>query len=132
MKTRLLWIAILAIGITALYFGIARPQVSSIPEELRKPIADLKPVLPPPIDLPVLVIPPTPTITPPPLRPVSRARQFFEPPEVPIQHNATIDFSTGAPVVKTFGKDKEDLEKAMREIAEVTKGTSFEAKKTSP
>lgn len=129
MKTRLLWIAILAIGITALYFGIARPQVSSIPDELRKPLADLKPAPPPPIEAPALVIPPTPTITPPPLRPVSRARQFFEPPEVPIQNNATIDFSTGAPVVKTFGKDQEALESALKEIAEVEKRAKIDSKK---
>lgn len=129
MKNRLLLFAILAVGATALYFGLVRPQVSSIPTEITAPMADLKPVPPPPIEPPALVMPAMPTFTPPPIRPNLRVDPILGRPEVPIQPNATIDFSTGSPVVKTFGKDKEELEKAMKEIAEAVKDVSFEAKK---
>jgi len=129
MKTRLLWIAILAVGFTALYFGISRPQVSAIPSQLRDPLADLKPPGPPPLEPPVLVIPPVPTITPPIIRPAARIDPILGRVEVPIQNGATIDFSTGAPVVKIQGKDQEALESALKEMAEALKGTTIEAKK---
>jgi hypothetical protein len=137
MKDRLLWLAILAVGLTALYCGIMRPQTSSIPSDLREEMADLKPTtMIPPIEPPALVIPPIPNLsitlpafTPPVFRPVLRDDPIPGRPEVPIQPNATIDFSTGAPVVKTFGKDKEALEAAINEMAEAAKGARFEAKK---
>jgi hypothetical protein len=44
---------------------------------------------------------------------------------VPIQHGATIDFSTGSPMVKMQGKDQEALDKALKEIAEATKDVTF-------
>jgi hypothetical protein len=37
----------------------------------------------------------------------------------------TIDFSTGAPMVKGFGKDQEALDKALKEMAEATKDVKF-------
>src|SRR5688572_13052054 len=40
MKTRLLWTLILAVGSTALYFGITQPEVTSIPSELRDSLDD--------------------------------------------------------------------------------------------
>ena len=45
--------------------------------------------------------------------------------EVPIQDTATIDFSIGAPVVRSGGKDQEALDKALKEMAEATKDVSF-------
>jgi hypothetical protein len=130
MKTRLLWIAIVALGLTALYFRIAPPHISTIPSELRNPLSDIKPPPLPPFVPPPLVIPPTPTITPPVLPP-PRARLDLapQPPEVPIQPNATIDFSTGSPHVKMHGADKEALDAAIKEISEVAAKTGFEAKK---
>lgn len=130
MKTRLLWLAILAVGSTALYFGITQPPVSSIPKEVRDPLADLRPAAPPPLELPALAIPPLPVIAIPPL-PVPAARRDPSPsrPEVPIQNNATIDFSTGYPHVRAHGKDQDALDAALREIADVEKRTGFEAKK---
>jgi hypothetical protein len=50
------------------------------------------------------------------------------PPEVPIQNGATIDFSTGAPVIKMQGKDQEALDAALKEIDEALKQTKIEAK----
>jgi hypothetical protein len=48
---------------------------------------------------------------------------------VPIQNNATIDFSTGYPQVRAHGKDQDALDAALKEIADVEKGTKLEAKK---
>ena len=131
MKSRLLWLAILAVGGTAAYFGITQPHVTSIPESIRNPIADLKPAGPPPLEPPALVISSLPTLAPPVLAPVLPPRNdpILGRPEVPIQHGATIDFSTGAPVVKSFGKDQDALESALKEIAEVEKAAKVEAKK---
>jgi hypothetical protein len=130
MKSRLLWIAILAIGATALYFGISQPPISTLPKEVRDPLADLRPAAPPPLEMPALEIPPLPIIRPPVL-PAATAR--FDPvppkPEVPIQNAATIDFSTGYPHVRVHGKDQEALDAAIKEIAEATKGVTFEAMK---
>jgi hypothetical protein len=129
MKTRLLWALILSVGITALYFGIARPHVSTIPQEVLDPMADLKPSAPPPIEAPALVIPEIPTVTLPVLP--SRPRNDVIPrsPEVPIQNQVTIDFSTGAPHVRAHGKDQEALDAALREMSDVAKDAKFEAKK---
>jgi hypothetical protein len=128
MKNRLLWALILSVGMTALYCGIFRPHVSSIPKEIRDPMADLKPAPPPPLEPPAIVIPEIPTLTPPPLNPVSRNDPILGKPEVPIQDQATIDFSTGAPVVKRGGKDQDALDAALREISEVIQKARIEAK----
>jgi len=133
MKTRLLWIAMLAVGLTALYFGVTQPHVSSIPQEVRDPLAELRPVPPPPIEPPPVVIPTLPAITPPPLpAPTALTRPagtLPSRPEIPIQHGATLDFSTGYPNVRVDGKDQQALDAALKEIAEVEKRTGFEAKK---
>lgn len=44
---------------------------------------------------------------------------------IPIQDRATIDFSIGAPVVRSGGSDAEVLEKALRQMEEATKNISF-------
>ncbi len=129
MKTRLLWALILSVGITALYFGIARPHVSSIPQDVLDPMADLKPSAPPPIEAPALVIPEIPTVTLPVLPARPRSDLVPRPPEVPIQNQATIDFSTGAPHVRMHGKDQEALDAAIREMTDVAKDAKIEAKK---
>jgi hypothetical protein len=127
MKTRLLWALILTVGIAALYCGIARPHVTSIPKDVREPLADLKPPTLPPLEPPTLVIPETPVVTLPPLP--ARNDPILGRPEVPIQNQATIDFSTGAPVVRAHGRDQDALDAALREIAEVAKGAKIEAKR---
>ena len=133
MKTRLLWTLILATAAPALYFGITRPHVSSIPTNLRESIDDLKPVVPP-IELPALAIPELPTLTIPvlpPIRPPVRSDPAVSRPEVPIQNQATIDFSTGAPVVRTHGKDQDALESALKEMSDVLKDAKIEVKTKS-
>lgn len=132
MKTRLLWTLILSVGLTAMYFGITQPHVSTIPSELREPLDELKPPPFPPIELPPLVIPEIPVMTVPtlqPIRPTTRSDPIPPRPEVPIQNQATIDFSTGAPVVRTHGKDQDALERALQEMSEVLKNTKLEAKR---
>lgn len=127
-KTRLLWTLILAVGAAALYCGLARPHVSTIPREISDPLADLKPIAPPPLEPPVLVVPEMPALTLPPIRPVTRSDPIPVRPEVPIQDQATIDFSTGAPVVKRHGADQDALDAALKEIAEVVKDAKIERK----
>ena len=129
MKTRLLWTLILAVGSTALYFGIMRPEVTAIPSELRNSLDDIKPPPLPPLELPPLVIPETPVLTPPVLVTPTRLDPIPPRPEVPIQNQATIDFSTGAPVVRTHGEDQVKLDSALKEISDVLKDTKIEAKK---
>jgi len=127
---------ILAIGAPAVYFGITQPHVSSIPSNIRDPIDELKPTVPtleppalvipeiPPLTAPALTIPPLPDI-----RPVTRSDPILGLPVVPIQNQATIDFSTGAPVVRTGGKDQDALDKALKEMSDVLKDAKFEVKK---
>jgi hypothetical protein len=123
MKSRLLLLAIFAVGGMALYCGIARPTVSVIPGSVRESLDDLKPVAIPAPEPPPLVIA-TPNIVPPPL-PVRRIDPILGQPEVPIQDATTIDFSTGGPQIKTQGKDQAALEQALKEIAESTKDVSI-------
>jgi hypothetical protein len=70
LPSQLLLVAIIALGLTALYFGLVRPHVTSIPKSIRDPMADIKPPMPPPIEVPALEVPPIPTIEPPPLQAV--------------------------------------------------------------
>jgi hypothetical protein len=129
MKTRLLWTLILAVGSIALYCGIVRPEVSTIPSEVRDSMDDLKPPQLPPLEPPALVIPETPTVTLPTFLPPRRIDPVPPRPEVPIQNQATIDFSTGAPVVRTHGKDQDELEKALKEMSDVIKDAKIEVKR---
>jgi hypothetical protein len=55
MKTRLLWVLIVSVGGTALYFGIVRPEVSTTPKRIRD-FVDKDPATQPPIRLPPLVV----------------------------------------------------------------------------
>jgi hypothetical protein len=100
-------------------------------------IEDLKKLRPPP-PLPPPELPPLvfaePVIPPPVIKPIALpvVRTEAAPqskPIVPIQDGATIDFSYGAPHIKLQGKDAEELEKALKEIAEATKDRTFEPTK---
>ena len=135
MKSRIIWAVIVLAAIAGFYVVTIRPTRYSSPGFSRKnpPLRNLKPpdIPPPPLPAPVVV---TPTLAPPPLptQPIVAKREMrrpMPPPEVPIQNNATIDFSIGAPVVRSGGKDQEALDKALREIAEATKNTTFPAQK---
>lgn len=95
--------------------------------KLNRDFKDFKPPTIPPPPLPEVVI--NPPALPLPIRPIPlvapRNDPVPRPLEVPIQHGATIDFSTGAPMVKMQGKDQDALDKALREMAEATKDVTF-------
>ena len=55
MKTKLLWALILSVGCTALYFGIVRPEVSTIPERIRDYL-EKDPATQPPVQLTPFVV----------------------------------------------------------------------------
>lgn len=135
MKSRIIWAAIVLAAVAGFYFTTIRPTQTSSPgfSRRRPPLRDLQPppIAPPPLPSPNLTVP---TLTPPPLNnvtptqsPVTGRREDRKPKrmEVPIQDQATIDFSIGAPVVRSDGKDKEALDKALREMAEATKNVTF-------
>jgi hypothetical protein len=132
MKSRLLWIAIVAAAIVGFYFATIRPAMQGTApridrQELNRAFKDFKPPEIPPPPLPKVVIA-TPTLPPPP-RPAPLVAPRNDPVpgplEVPIQSGTTIDFSTGAPHVKMQGKDQEALERALKEMAEATKNVTF-------
>jgi len=131
MKTRIFLAAVVLAAIVGFVLVTIRPALQPKGPRLdRRQISrQFKPpeIPPPPLPMPVIA---TPTLVPPmPPRPmplvVPRNDPVPGPLEVPIQHGATIDFSTGAPMVKMQGKDQEALDRALKEMAEATKNTSF-------
>ncbi|MBL9200336.1 MAG: hypothetical protein JNL39_07500 [Opitutaceae bacterium] len=69
MKDRLFLVAMLLVVGAALYFGLARPNVTRVPKRVRAPVEDLKPVFPP-IELPAIALPEIPAIALPPAKDV--------------------------------------------------------------
>lgn len=78
LPDRLLWLAIVVLAATALYCGLVRPHVTTLPKSITGPMEDILPQLPPPA-LPPLVVPElpdlklpapseTPLVLPPPKR----------------------------------------------------------------
>ncbi len=138
MKSRIIWAVVLLAAAAGFYVVTIQPTRTHSPGFSRKrpPLRDLKPpeIAVPKLPEPVIAMP---ALTPPLLNqpiktpPVVARREprAAPPPEVPIQDNATIDFSTGAPQVRVQGKDAEALDRALREMAEATKGATFPAKK---
>lgn len=136
MKSRIIWAAVLIAALAGFYYVTIRPANTQSPGFSRQRLERLRNAPPPEIPPPPLPEPvfATPTITPPPLDqsiiippPVAprRSGRVSEKMELPIQDNATIDFSIGAPVVRSAGKDKEALDQALREMAEATRDVSF-------
>lgn len=127
MNKRVIWLA-LAVGlILAGYFvnrrlGVVEPAASSLSRNARDwgPIPVELPPLPP-----VIVTLPEMVVKEVPVPPMPQPRGMQLPLEIPIQDGATIDFSIGAPVVRSGGADTEALERALKEMAEATKGTAF-------
>jgi hypothetical protein len=95
LPSQLLLVAIIALGLTALYFGVVRPHVSSIPKSISDPMADIKPPPLPPIEMPALEVPPVPTLEPP----LFKAAPLIEP-----------GFKSSGPM-KPGGAEEKDLPK---------------------
>lgn len=139
MKSRIIWAVVVLAALAGFYYTTIHPMRTPAPDagfarklqRLRE--APPPQIPPPPLPEPVMSMP---AIAPPPLNqpivlpPVAR-REDRKPMkmEVPIQNNATIDFSIGAPVVRAGGKDQEAIDKAIREMAEATKDVTFPATK---
>ncbi len=135
MKSRIIWAVVVLAALAGFYYTTIRQTQTPSPgisrqrlEKLRD--APLPQIAPPPLPTPDMTMP----VIPPPVLnqpivfpPVVGRRERSRPPalEVPIQEGATIDFSIGAPVVRSGGKDQEALDKALRDMAEATKGTTF-------
>ena len=138
MKSRIIWAAIVLAAIAGFYVVTIRPTQTHSPGFSRKrpPLRNLQPpeVALPPLPEPVIAMP---AIQPPLLNqpiplPSVEGRRGPRPaarPEVPIQDNATIDFSLGSPQVRAQGKDQEALERALKEMADAAKDVTFQPKK---
>ena len=63
------------------------------------------------------LLPAAPRIVPPPIVPPDLT--------VPIQDGATIDFSIGAPIIRSGGSDGDALDQALQEMSEATQNTRF-------
>lgn len=135
MKSRIIWAVVVLAALAGFYYTTIHPMRTPAPDagfarKLQR-LRDAPPpeIPPPPLPEPVMSMP---AIAPPPLDqplvlpPVAR-RESRQPMkmDVPIQNNATIDFSIGAPVVRSGGKDQEAIDKALREMAEATKDVTF-------
>lgn len=105
MKTRLLWTLILAVGSTALYFGIARPEVASVPKRTRDYLAK-DPATHPPVQLPPLVVSESRL----PALPLNPTDVSPDSPDVPTQGQPATDLAPGAPVPGKNAAAKETVE----------------------
>jgi hypothetical protein len=131
MKSRLIWTAVLVAAIAGFYYATIRPAIRTpepVPDR-RRVNRDFKAFQPPPIPPPPLPEVKIPELILPPPAAARRNDPVPGPLEVPIQNGATIDFSTGAPHVRMQGKDKEALDRALRDIAEATKEVTFPPRK---
>lgn len=130
MKRRALLLLLLPIIalLAFLYFRWREAQLQPAREVLtetptRRPS---RPPPPPPQAALVTVAPPNMTEVPPIRLPRVQPRLVApRPQEIPIIDGATIDFSIGAPVVRSTGQDAEALDRALREMAEATKNLTF-------
>jgi hypothetical protein len=135
MKSRIIWALVVIAAMCGFYFTTIRPAMDSkarnirLPNlaEFRPPTVDLPPMPTPVMEMPTVALPALPPLALAPLERVSDRPVAKQ--EVPIQDGTTIDFSFGAPMVRSQGKDAEAMEKALKEMAEATKGTAFPGKK---
>lgn len=139
MKSRIIWAVVVLAALAGFYYTTIHPMRTPAPDagfarKLQR-LRDAPPpqIPPPPLPEPVMSTPalappllPQPLVLPPVVRREDRKPMKME---VPIQNSATIDFSIGAPVVRSGGKDQEAIDKALREMAEATKDITFPATK---
>ena len=133
MKSRLIWIAVIVAALAGFYLTTLRPLLTPastnlnkrLTQEYRPPEVPLPPLPEPKIETPTIPLPPPSAIlVPPPAAPGARQSETRGL-DVPIQQGATIDFSLGAPIVRSQGADKDALDKALKEMAEATKDVQF-------
>jgi hypothetical protein len=128
MKSRIIWGAVLLAAFVAFYVVTIRPTLTPVKFQSDEPTANRTPAekrerFPVPAELT------SAGISRPPVANAPLVMVRVEPPplkmEVPIQNGATIDFSVGAPMIRSGGEDGDALERALKEMAEATKDTKF-------
>jgi hypothetical protein len=120
MRARLTWIALIVIGALVFAWWLDRnPAASPAPAGKKRALPPPPPITAqPPVAKPV--VPPAAVTVPRMAPPRPLAQQL----EVPIQDQATIDFSYGAPMVKSGGADAEAMERSLREMNAALKDLS--------
>lgn len=114
-------ILLLATAFAALAYRVWRPARNP-PPTAPAPVQAARPPPPPPA---AVVPPPALPATGPgvvrlPLPPAATPRRL--PAEIPIQDQSTMDFSRGTPVIRSGPNDDGGLERALREMADATRG----------
>jgi hypothetical protein len=132
MSKRIAWV-LLAAGaafIAAYWFlGRARPAPAPAPVA-KQPMPAAAPAPALVRDQPFLT-PSIPALQPPPvgnvrmMQPKKRPDAAAPAQVVPIQDGATIDFSVGAPMVRSGGTDGDALKKGLKDIEDAEKGAVF-------
>jgi hypothetical protein len=135
VKSRLIWIAVIVVAVGAFYYTTIRPTLTPTSPGLNRKLSkEFHPaaIPPPPLPAPIIETPTIPLPAPGTVGVSSSTHASLRrddgrpaPLEVPIQNGATIDFSFGAPIVRTQGDDQAALEKTLKEMAEATKDITF-------
>lgn len=133
MKTRIFWVPILVLIVVAIGVYFYRQGALPLVKPVTKPARSTGTVViePPPPAFPVVVAAP-PVITPKPIALPPPPQQLAPELVLPIQDQATIDFSIGSPVIKRDGSDAEALKKALKEIEEATRNLTIPSVKPEP
>lgn len=133
MKTRIFWVPIAVLILVAVGFYFYRQgALPMVPPPAKPPRATRSaPVEPPPPALPLIVATP-PVITPKPIALPPPPQRLAPELILPIQDQATIDFSIGSPVIKRGGSDTEAMNRALKEMAEATKNLTIPPPKKEP
>lgn len=134
MKSRIIWLSVVIAAMAGFYYATIRPALTPTSPRFNKrmirefhpPDLAMPPIPTPRVDFPEVSLPPV--RLPPLIVSERRERSSATPPEVPIQDGATIDFSIGAPVVRSQADDQATMDKALREMSEAVKDITFEPK----
>jgi hypothetical protein len=135
VKTRIAFLLVVIAAVVGFYYSTIRPTLTPAQPALnRRLIQDYRPPdIPPPqlpqpkIEMPALPLPRPGSVLPASDQAATVRRDNGTPlrMEVPIRNGATIDFSFGAPHVRSQGEDQVALDKALKEMAEATKDVQF-------
>jgi hypothetical protein len=132
MKSRIIWLAVVFTAMAGFYYTTIRPAMTPVPsrfnkritQEFQAPDLAMPPIPAPRVDMPIIALPPL--RLPPVIVSERRERPTANSPEVPIQDGATIDFSIGAPVVRSQAGDQAAMDKALREMNAAVKDITFD------
>jgi hypothetical protein len=134
MKSRIIWLAVVLVAMAGFYYTTIRPALTPTSPRFNKrmirefhpPDLAMPPIPNPRVDFPEVSLPPV--RLPPLVVSERRERPAANSPEVPIQEGTTIDFSIGAPVIRSQAEDQAAMDKALREMNDAVKDITFEPK----